>query len=402
MQEIHIENSNAVKEIYLDNAATTPMAPEVLAEMMDKMTNVYGNASTLYGLGRQAHTVMENSRQVIANSINAASDEEIIFTSGGSEGDNTAITQTALARQSLGKHIITTEIEHEAVLKPLHALEEQGFDVTYLPVDEHGNISLDDFKAALRDDTILVTIMMGNNEVGSRMPIHEIGEILKDHQAWFHTDAVQTYGLLDIDVQRDHIDMLSTSAHKINGPKMIGFLYKREGVNFPSLIKGGDQEEKRRAGTENVPAIAGFAKAADLLTPEAKAEKRARFHGFKEQVVKGLTDNGVDFEINGSLGDVGENLDHVLNIWIKGISTYVMQTNLDLAGIAVSGGSACTAGSIEPSHVLTAMFGEKSPRIAESIRLSFGQQTTSDEIAAFVENVSAIVKRLAKNHSEVK
>lgn len=402
MQEIHIENSNAVKEIYLDNAATTPMAPEVLAEMMDKMTNVYGNASTLYGLGRQAHTVMENSRQVIANSINAASDEEIIFTSGGSEGDNTAITQTALARQSLGKHIITTEIEHEAVLKPLHALEEQGFDVTYLPVDEHGNISLDDFKAALRDDTILVTIMMGNNEVGSRMPIHEIGEVLKDHQAWFHTDAVQTYGLLDIDVQRDHIDMLSTSAHKINGPKMIGFLYKREGVNFPSLIKGGDQEEKRRAGTENVPAIAGFAKAAELLTPEAKAEKRARFHGFKEQVVKGLTDNGVDFEINGSLGDAGENLDHVLNIWIKGISTYVMQTNLDLAGIAVSGGSACTAGSIEPSHVLTAMFGEKSPRIAESIRLSFGQQTTSDEIAAFVENVSAIVKRLAKNHSEVK
>ncbi|WP_407885892.1 cysteine desulfurase family protein [Levilactobacillus sp. N40-8-2] len=402
MQEIHIDNSNAVKEIYLDNAATTPMAPEVLAEMMDKMTNVYGNASTLYGLGRQAHTVMENSRQVIANSINAASDEEIIFTSGGSEGDNTAITQTALTRQSLGKHIITTEIEHEAVLKPLHALEEQGFDVTYLPVDGQGNISLDDFKAALRDDTILVTIMMGNNEVGSRMPIHEIGEILKDHQAWFHTDAVQTYGLLDIDVQRDHIDMLSTSAHKINGPKMIGFLYKREGVNFPSLIKGGDQEEKRRAGTENVPAIAGFAKAAELLTPEAKAEKRARFHGFKEQVVKGLTDNDVDFEINGSLGDEGETLDHVLNIWIKGISTYVMQTNLDLAGIAVSGGSACTAGSIEPSHVLTAMFGEKSPRIAESIRLSFGQQTTSDEIAAFVENVSAIVKRLAKNHSEVK
>lgn len=400
MKEMHIENSNAVKEIYLDNAATTPMAPEVLAEMTDKMANVYGNASTLYGLGRQAHTVMENSRQVIANSINAASDEEIIFTSGGSEGDNTAITQTALARQSLGKHIITTEIEHEAVLKPLHALEEQGFEVTYLPVDAHGRISLDDFKAALRDDTILVTIMMGNNEVGSRMPIHEIGEILKDHQAWFHTDAVQTYGLLDIDVQRDHIDMLSTSAHKINGPKMIGFLYKREGVNFPSLIKGGDQEEKRRAGTENVPAIAGFAKAAELLTPEVKAEKRARFHGFKEQVVQGLTANGVDFEVNGSLE--GENLDHVLNIWIKGISTYVMQTNLDLAGIAVSGGSACTAGSIEPSHVLTAMFGEKSPRIAESIRLSFGQQTTSDEIDAFVTAVSAIVKRLNKQHSEVK
>ncbi|MCH4123131.1 MAG: cysteine desulfurase [Levilactobacillus sp.] len=374
------------------------MAPEVLNEMVDKMANVYGNASTLYGLGRQAHTVMENSRQVIAKSINAAHDEEIIFTSGGSESDNTAITQTAMARQNLGKHIITTAIEHEAVLRPLHALEEQGFDVTYLPVDEHGRISLDDFKAALRDDTILVTIMMGNNEVGSRMPIHEIGEILKDHQAWFHTDAVQAYGSLDIDVQRDHIDMLSTSAHKINGPKMIGFLYKREGVNFPSLIKGGDQEEKRRAGTENVPAIAGMAVAAKLLTPEVKAEKRARFHGFKEQVVQGLKDNGVDFEINGSL--TGDNLEHVLNIWIKGISTYVMQTNLDLAGIAVSGGSACTAGSIEPSHVLTAMFGEDSPRIAESIRLSFGSQTTSADIDAFVKNVSAIVQRLSK--TEVK
>lgn len=224
MQEIHIDNSNAVHEIYLDNAATTPLAPEVLAEMTNKLATVYGNASTLYGLGRQAHTIMENSRQVIAQSINAAHDEEIIFTSGGSESDNTAITQTAMARQSLGKHIITTAIEHEAVLRPLHALEEQGFEVTYLPVDEQGRISLDDFKAALRDDTILVTIMMGNNEVGSRMPIHEIGDILKDHQAWFHTDAVQAYGSLDIDVQRDHIDMLSTSAHKINGPKMIGFL----------------------------------------------------------------------------------------------------------------------------------------------------------------------------------
>ena len=192
--------------------------------------------------------------------------------------------------------------------------------------------------------------------------------------------------------------MLSTSAHKINGPKMIGFLYKHEGVNFPSLIKGGDQEEKRRAGTENVPAIAGFATAAQLLTPKVKAEKRTRFHGFKEQVVQGLTANGVDFAVNGSLE--GENLEHVLNIWIKGISTYVMQTNLDLAGIAVSGGSACTAGSIEPSHVLTAMFGADSPRIAESIRLSFGQQTTRDDIQAFVDNVTTIVNRLS--HSEVK
>ncbi|GEO66155.1 cysteine desulfurase family protein [Levilactobacillus spicheri] len=388
-----------MQEIYLDNAATTPMSPAVLAEMTDKMAHVYGNASTLYGLGREAHTVMENSRQVIADSIHAANDEEIIFTSGGSESDNTAITQTALARQDLGKHIITTAIEHEAILKPLKALEDQGFDVTYLPVDQQGRISLDDFKAALRDDTILVSIMMGNNEVGSRMPIHEIGEILKDHQAWFHTDAVQAYGLLDIDVQRDHIDMLSTSAHKLNGPKMMGFLYKREGINFPSFVKGGDQEKKRRAGTENVPAIAGFATAVKALTPAVKEARQAKYHDFKQYVVDGLTQHGVDFAVNGSL--TGENLNHVLNLWIKGVSTYVMQTNLDLAGIAVSGGSACTAGSIEPSHVLTAMFGADSPRIAESIRLSFGAYTTQDDLDAFIQNVAAIVERL-KHTSEVK
>jgi len=388
-----------VQEIYLDNAATTPMSPAVLAEMTDKMTHVYGNASTLYGLGREAHTIMENSRQIIADSIHAANDEEIIFTSGGSESDNTAITETAMARQSLGKHIITTAIEHEAILKPLAALEAQGFDVTYLPVDEHGRISLDDFKAALRDDTILVTIMMGNNEVGSRMPIHEIGEILKDHQAWFHTDAVQAYGLLDIAVPRDHIDMLSTSAHKLNGPKMMGFLYKREGINFASLIKGGDQEKKRRAGTENVPAIAGFATAVQALTPEVKAARQAKYHDFKQYVVDGLTKNGVDFAVNGSLDD--DNLNHVLNLWIKGVSTYVMQTNLDLAGIAVSGGSACTAGSIEPSHVLTAMFGADSPRIAESIRLSFGAYNTIADLDAFIQKVTAIIKRL-KHTSEVK
>jgi Cysteine sulfinate desulfinase/cysteine desulfurase and related enzymes len=358
-----------VEEIYLDNAATTPISEEVLAEMTDKLQNVYGNASTLYGLGRQSHTVLENSRQVIAQSINADEDE-IIFTSGGTESDNTAIMQTAYARQSLGKHIITTAVEHEAVLKPLHFLEKQGFEVTYLPVDENGQISLDDFKQALRDDTILVTIMTGNNEVGTHMPIHEIGELLKDHQAWFHTDAVQAYGLLDIDVKRDHIDMLSTSAHKINGPKMVGFLYRKTGINFPSFVKGGDQEEKRRAGTENVPGIAGMAAAVKTITTEEKAHRQAKYYQFKQEIVKGLTDAGVDFEVNGSLDR--NNLQHVLNLWIKGISTYVMQTNLDLAGIAVSGGSACTAGSIEPSHVLTAMFGEDSPRISESIRISFG------------------------------
>ena len=382
-----------MKRVYLDNAATTPMAESVVSEMMDKMTNTFGNASSTHAYGRAAREVLDDSRHIIAQSINAQ-DDDIIFTSGGTEGDNTAVLQTAFARQKLGKHIITTAIEHQAILKSTEFLAEQGFEVTYLPVDENGNISLDDFKAALRPDTILVSIMMGNNEVGSHMPIHEIGEILKDHQAWFHTDAVQAYGLLDIDVERDHIDLLSTSAHKINGPKFLGFLYKRNGVNFPSLIKGGEQEDKRRAGTENVPAIAGFAAAVKELTTTEKAHRQAKYHDFKQYIVDQLTANQIDFEVNGQLGE--DNLQHVLNLWIKGISTYTLQTNLDLGGVAVSGGSACTAGSLEPSHVLIAMFGEDSPRVSESIRLSFGRYTTKADLDQFVAVLTQTVKRLLK------
>lgn len=375
----------------MDNAATTPMTPAVIDEMTTQMKKSWGNASTGYSYGREAKLVLENSRHVLAQSINA-DDNEIVLTSGGTEGDNTAIIQTAMTRQNLGKHIITTAIEHEAVLKPLHYLEEQGFEVTYLPVDENGNISLDDFKAALRDDTILVTIMSGNNEVGSRMPIHEIGEILKDHQAWFHTDAVQTYGLLPIDVKRDHIDLLSTSAHKLNGPKMMGFLYRRDGINFPSYLKGGDQETKRRAGTENVPAVATFAKAVTIDSPEEKQARRERFYHFKQKIVQGLTENGIDFAVNGEIKP--DNLNQILNIWFKGISTYIMQTDLDLAGIAVSGGSACTAGSIEPSHVLTAMFGADSPRISESIRISFGALNTEEDVDKLIAAIVKIVNQL--------
>lgn len=375
----------------MDNAATTPMTPAVIDEMTTQMKKSWGNASTGYSYGREAKLVLENSRHVLAQSINA-DDNEIVLTSGGTEGDNTAIIQTAMTRQNLGKHIITTAIEHEAVLKPLHYLEEQGFEVTYLPVDENGNISLDDFKAALRDDTILVTIMSGNNEVGSRMPIHEIGEILKDHQAWFHTDAVQTYGLLPIDVKRDHIDLLSTSAHKLNGPKMMGFLYRRDGINFPSYLKGGDQETKRRAGTENVPAVAAFAKAVTIDSPEEKQARRERFYHFKQKIVQGLTENGIDFAVNGEIKP--DNLNQILNIWFTGISTYIMQTDLDLAGIAVSGGSACTAGSIEPSHVLTAMFGADSPRISESIRISFGALNTEEDVDKLIAAIVKIVNQL--------
>lgn len=382
-----------MREVYLDNAATTPIDKNVLDDMYDKMQNVYGNASTLYGIGRKAHTVLEDSRDIIAKSINAKPDE-IIFTSGGSESDNTAIIQTAEARKSLGKHIITTAIEHEAVLKPLEYLEGQGYKITYLPVNTDGVINIEDLRSALDDETILVTIMTGNNEVGSCMPIHEIGELLKDHQAWFHTDAVQAYGLLDIDVEKNHIDMLSTSAHKINGPKMTGFLYKRTGVDFPSFIKGGEQEKKRRAGTENIPSISGFATAVSMITPEVKQELHDRYLGFKKQIMSELNDNDIEFVVNGTVDN--NPLQHVFNVWIKGIASDVILANMDLAGFAISAGSACTAGNIEPSHVLVAMYGNETNRSSESIRISFGKFTTSEEIDLFSEALVKVIKRIKR------
>ena len=378
-------------EAYFDNSATTPMVQPVIDVLMDQLKNHWGNASTGYGYGRDAKRVLEDSRHIIANSI-GAQDDEIVFTSGGSESDNTAITQVAHARQSLGKHIITTAVEHEAVLKSCQAIEQEGFKVTYLPVDQQGMISLDDLKDALDDQTTLVSVMMANNEVGTKMPIHEIGELLADHQAWFHTDAVQAYGLEQIDVNRDHIDLLSTSAHKINGPKMIGFLYRREGLKFPSLIKGGDQETKRRAGTENVPATAAFAKAVSLLTPAVKKARGQKFIAFKQQLVNRLTADGVDFAINGE--PVEKAMPQILNLWIKGVPTQAMQNSLDLAGFAVSGGSACTAGSLEPSHVLEAMFGFDSPRINESIRVSLGVMNTAEQVDALADNIAKIAKRV--------
>ncbi|HIW70218.1 MAG TPA: cysteine desulfurase [Candidatus Limosilactobacillus merdipullorum] len=378
-------------EAYFDNSATTPMVQPVIDVLMDQLKNHWGNASTGYGYGRDAKRVLEDSRHIITNSI-GAQDDEIVFTSGGSESDNTAITQVAHARQSLGKHIITTAVEHEAVLKSCQALEQEGFKVTYLPVDQQGMISLDDLKDALDDQTTLVSVMMANNEVGTKMPIHEIGELLADHQAWFHTDAVQAYGLEQIDVNRDHIDLLSTSAHKINGPKMIGFLYRREGLKFPSLIKGGDQENKRRAGTENVPATAAFAKAVSLLAPAVKKARGQKFIAFKQQLVNRLTADGVDFAINGE--PVEKAMPQILNLWIKGVPTQAMQNSLDLAGFAVSGGSACTAGSLEPSHVLEAMFGSDSPRINESIRVSLGVMNTAEQVDALADNIAKIAKRV--------
>lgn len=379
-----------MKHVYLDNAATTPMAPEVIAKITTTMQNVFGNASTPNYYGRQAHNILEKSRSIIAQSIHAQPDE-IIFTSGGSEGDNNAIISTALTRQHLGKHIITTSIEHEAVLKPLQYLENKGFEITYLPVDEYGQTKVADIKAVLRPDTILVSIMMVNNEVGVINSIKEIGELLQNHQAVFHTDAVQGYGSQNIDVNDLKVDLLTTSAHKLNGPKMMGFLYERKGLSIPPLIYGGDQETKRRAGTENIPAIAGFAKAVELNSPSVKKQTNQRLLSYKQLLVQILQQNKVDFQINGPQLD--QSVPNILNLWIPGCKTSVLQIKLDLAGFIVSGGSACTAGSLEPSHVLQAMFGHSAQRINESIRISFNKYNQKDDILNFAHALTQIVQQ---------
>ncbi len=254
MPSNNLEGMNEVKTIYLDHAATTPMHPQVIEAMTAIMQDTFGNPSSIHGFGRHAHEKLETARQIIADSLQAKP-HEIIFNSGGTEGDNTAILETAFSRQKEGRHLITTAIEHPAVLNTMKYLETKGFDVTYLPVDEKGNLSIEEVKKALREDTILVSVMYGNNEIGNLMPIKEIGELLADHPAYFHTDAVQAYGNQTIHPEELGIDLLSISAHKINGPKGVGFLYKRDGVNIPALLLGGEQEEKRRAGTENLAGI---------------------------------------------------------------------------------------------------------------------------------------------------
>ncbi|HAP24032.1 cysteine desulfurase family protein [Ligilactobacillus murinus] len=382
-----------MNNIYLDNAGTTPMDPAVIETMTEMMQNVFGNASATNSFGRKAHSILEQSRQKIATSINAKDPNEIIFTSGGTESDNTAIIQTALKRRDEGRHLITTMIEHEAVLKPMAYLEENGYEVTYLPVDENGVISLDELKQALRPDTILVSIMTGNNEVGSHMPITEIGAIVAKSNAWFHTDAVQAYGILDIDVKRDQIDLMSTSAHKLNGPKQMGFLYEREGLDLAPHLRGGDQEMKRRAGTENIPAIAAFAKAIEL-EQNARAELTARYQGFKRQLVDKLVENGVVVKVNGKMG--ADELPQIINLWFEGCPSDAMLTNLDLAGIAAAAGSACTAGSLEPSHVLAAMYGKDQARVSQSLRFSFGRYNTAAEIDELVAQLTKISQRIKK------
>ncbi|MBJ7956234.1 cysteine desulfurase family protein [Bacillus mycoides] len=381
-----------MERIYLDHAATSPTHPEVVEKMIPYMTETFGNPSSIHFYGRQTRHAVDEARRVCARSIHA-SPNEIIFTSGGTEADNLALIGVARANRHKGNHIITTQIEHHAILHTCELLEREGFEVTYLPVDETGRVQVSDIQKALTEETILVSIMFGNNEVGTIQPIVEIGKLLKEHQAYFHTDAVQAYGLIEIDVKEFGIDLLSISAHKINGPKGVGFLYAGVNVKFEPLLIGGEQERKRRAGTENVPSIVGLQHAVSLAE-KTREQKNAQYEEFKDIMVSVFKNEDIHFEVN---GDLEYRLPHVFNINFTGMNIEPFLVNLDLAGIAVSSGSACTAGSIDPSHVLVAMFGKDSDQIRSSVRFSFGLGNTKEQIEKAAYETVKIVKRLTQN-----
>lgn len=381
-----------MEHIYLDHAATSPMHPQVIEKMMFIMNSQFGNPSSIHAFGRKARHIIDEAREGIAKSIQAKANE-IIFTSGGTEADNLAVLGIAESYQHNGKHIITTQIEHHAVLHACKQLEKEGYEVTYLPVDETGIISLDDLSQALRPDTILVSVMYGNNEVGSLQPILEVGKLLEEHQAFFHSDAVQAYGLEKINVKESKIDLLSVSAHKINGPKGVGFLYARGGIKLAPRQYGGEQEKKRRAGTENVASIAALYEAVKISQKEIE-HKRETFLTFKNVLIEKFRISGIDFHVNGLLE---KSLPHVLNLSFPGTNVESLLMNMDLVGIAVSSGSACTAGSIDPSHVLVAMYGKKAEQVTNSVRFSFGLYNTTEDIIKVADETVKIVQRLKDN-----
>ncbi len=373
---------NVTNTIYLDHAATTPMAPEVIEVMTTALTNNYGNASSIHTLGKKNRVLVDYARQTMAQSIGAHA-REIIITSGGTEGDNMALLKTAEHYADKGNHIITTVIEHPAVLNPLRYLETKGFEVTYLPVNDKGQVTLEQVKDAIRPETILISMMHANNEVGTVMPIQAVGEYLEslDQEIAFHTDAVQAYGTVSLDVNELRVDLLSVSAHKMNGPKGIGFLYVREGLNIPSLLLGGAQENEHRAGTENIPAILAFEKAIQLNI-EKREKNYECLSNLKTSFIEGLNHLNIEYAIN---GDVEKSLPHILNIHFPSVRSDMLLIKMDLNGVAISAGSACSAGSIEPSHVLVAMYGEEAEEINHSVRFSFGLGNTEAEIEQVVE-----------------
>ena len=377
-----------MKEVYFDNAATTKLDERVLEEMMPYLKNEYGNASSIYKLGRNAKKAVEDSREKIAKVINAKP-EEIYFTAGGSESDNTIIRGIAYEYKNKGNHIITSKIEHPAVLETCKQLEKEGFEVTYLDVDENGIVKLEELKNSIRKDTILITIMFANNEIGTIQPIKEIGKIAKENNIYFHTDAVQAVGIEKIDVVEMNIDALSMSGHKFYAPKGIGALYVSKGIKFQKLINGGHQEKNKRAGTENVPAIVGMGKAIEMAYENIE-EHRKKIKDLRDYYISEVERRIPYIKIN---GDLEKRLPGNANISFRFIEGEGMLLNLDLKGICASSGSACTSGSLDPSHVLLAI-GLPHEIAHGSLRISIGKDNTKEEVDYLLDNLEQIVKRL--------
>lgn len=374
--------------IYLDHAATTAARPEVVEAMLPYFTENFGNPSSVYTFSQKNKAVITECRERIAQSLSAKSNE-IYFTAGGSESDNWALKATAEAYASKGKHIITTKIEHHAILHTAKYLEKKGFDVTYLDVDENGVVKLEQLKQAVRPDTILISVMFANNEIGTIQPIREIGEIAKEHGIIFHTDAVQAYGQIPIDVDECHIDMLSASGHKLNGPKGIGFLYIRAGLKLRSFIHGGAQERSRRAGTENVTGIVGLAKAVEIAfaTMQERTKKECEMRDYLiERILREIP----YARLNGHRTNRLPNNVNISFQFIEGESLLIM---LDMAGICASSGSACTSGSLDPSHVLLAI-GLPHEIAHGSLRMTIGDENTMEEMDYVVEHIKEIVAKL--------
>ena len=378
------------KVIYLDNAATTQVYPQVLEAMNPYFTELYGNPSSIYTFAQEANRAVADARQTLAELIHAKA-EEIYFTGGGSESDNWALKAAAEAYGSKGKHIITTTIEHHAILHTCEYLEKKGYEITYLNVNEYGTIRLEELEQAIRPDTILISVMAANNEIGTIQPLARIGQIAKKHGVLFHTDAVQAFGHIRLDVDEMNIDMLSASGHKVNGPKGIGLLYIRKGVKIRSFIHGGAQERARRAGTHNVPGIVGFARAAELAgnTMDERIAYETELRDYLiDRVLKEIPYSRLN-------GEKQERLPNNANFCFRFVEGESLLILLDQKGICASSGSACTSGSLDPSHVLLAI-GLPHEIAHGSLRLTLSEKTTKEEIDFTVEELKKIVDRLRK------
>ena len=375
-----------MRRVYLDHNASTPVHPEVLTAMLPYFSEQYGNPSSIHGFGREARDAVEAAREEIARFLGVAK-EEFVFTSGGTESDNLAIKGVAHAH---GKgHIITSQVEHHAVLRTCEALERAGFTVTYLPVDGYGMVDPDQLRRAIQPDTILVTIMCANSEVGTIMPVGEIGRIAREHRIPFHTDGVQAFGKIPFSVRDLGVSLLSCSSHKIYGPKGLGGLYIRKGTRMVSIQHGGDHERRRRAGTENVPGIVGFAKAVALRARDMEAEA-ARVRGLRDRLWEGVRAKVAEVRLN---GHPTERLPGTLNLSFRGVEAESLILALDLKGIGASAGSACTSGSLEPSYVLTAM-GVPTDWALGALRCSLGRSTSAEDIEWVLEVLPAAVERI--------